>query len=195
MDSKGASVQLGDIDQDCRPARSTAPWGAYLMIASPASNPEALAPVKYLTVEWTADYVAEWGDGRAVVVVPRERIVGVELRRGICGERPVLQVLVGACFVAAGLVFFGAVPGVLGSRIGARFGAAGSMFLVLGAYLLWTGVRRGVYFLVRTERDARKLLLRGRLDHAELRAALYEARRRFGYQVTWHLEGELRDPR
>jgi hypothetical protein len=147
------------------------------------------APVRVLSVELSADGIAEWGDRRHVVFVPRDAIVGVELRRGIGGERPIVQVLFAVALIAGGLVLTGALS-VAGQmpRGAGRLAAGGVLLLVLGGYVLWTAVRPKLFLLVRTRNDQRKLLFHGRVDLASLRAALDEAKLRFGYDVTWAVQ-------
>ena len=126
------------------------------------------APAKYLAVELSAEGAAEWADRRRVVFVPRDQIVGIEVRRGIAGERPVLQVIVG---VAAG----------------------GAPIALVGGWVLWTGVRPAYYLRVRTHDDARKLVLDRKVDLAQLSTMLEAARSRFGYAVDWAID-EPRPP-
>jgi hypothetical protein len=150
--------------------------------------------VRYLGVELGADGAAEWLDGRRAVFVAREAVIDVELRRGIAGERPVLQFVLGGGALVLGAALLFTLAGVLDgawSPVAARFAAAGVPLSILGAWVLWTGARPAYYLRVRTALDARKLLLARRVDLPELSTALHEASRRFGYRVSWALD----DPR
>jgi hypothetical protein len=139
-------------------------------------------------------------DGRRVVFVPREAVVRIELRRGIAGERPVLQVLFGVVTLLLGLVLLSSVVGVFdivwrggATRIAARLAAGGAPMMLVGAWVLWTGLRPTYYLRVRTAGDSRKLLLARKVDLATLSRALHDATHRFGYVVAWGID-EPRPP-
>ncbi len=158
------------------------------MEASSATVADAPAPVRYLTVEMTADGIAEWDGDRHAVFVPREAIIGIELRRGAGGERPIVQVVVGVVLLAAGVVLLGALAAVDRYPRGAlRFAAGGAVLVVLGAYLLWSAVRPSLYLHVHVKGDARKVLIRGKADLPSLAVSLREASTRFGYEVIWRI--------
>jgi hypothetical protein len=74
------------------------------------------------------------------------------------------------------------------TRTALRFAAAGAPMVVLGAWVLWTGLRPAYYLRVSTATDARKLLLLGKVDLAELSSALSAAQERFGYVIKWRIE-------
>jgi hypothetical protein len=156
--------------------------------------------VRCLGIELGSDGAAEWMDRRRVVFVPRTAIVGIDLQHGIAGERPVLQIVLGVGAILLGLLLLSAVAGALdlylagaATRSAARLAAAGAPLTIIGAWVLWTGLRPAYYLRVRTATDARKLLLARRVDLAELSRALYDASQRFGYPVTWRIE-EPRPP-
>jgi hypothetical protein len=149
-------------------------------------------PVRFLGVELGPDGASEWVDRRRVVHVPRQGILGVELRRGIAGERPLLQLLVGGAVTVLGLVILGSLVGVAGAghvaRMGIRLMTGGLLMSLLGGYVLWTGLRPAYYLRVRTADDARKLVLARKVDLAQLSAALRAAEERFGYAVQWGID-------
>jgi hypothetical protein len=156
--------------------------------------------VRCINVELGADGAAEWMDGRRVVFVPREAILGIDASRGIAGERPALQVLFGLAAFLLGLLFLSSLAGAFdlwwrgaATRSVARLAAAGAPLTVIGAWVLWTGLRPSYYLRVRTATDARKLLLARKVNLTELSMALYEASQRFGYPVAWAIE-EPRPP-
>jgi hypothetical protein len=159
----------------------------------------AAGAVRFLGVELGGDGAAEWLDRRRVVFVPREAIVNIEIRRGIAGERPILQVLFGVATMLLGawvlLFSFASILDVVwrggAIRVFPRLAAAGVPVMILGAWVLWTGLRPTYYLRVRTASEARKLLLARKIDLAELSRALHDASQRFGYAVTWGIE----DPR
>lgn len=149
------------------------------------------AGIGCLGVELGAEGAAEWMGRQRIVFVPRDRIVAVELRRGIVGERPVLQVVVGVVAIVLGLALLSSVVGVFESTwlwMSARIAAAGAPLAMLGGYVLWSGVRPGYYLLVRTNDDARKLLFHGKIDLAEVSRVLEFAHARFGYAVEWNIQ-------
>jgi hypothetical protein len=151
--------------------------------------------VRCLGVELGSDGAAEWMDGRRVVFVPREAVVGIELRRGIAGERPILQVLFGILTSLLGLLLLSSVAGVFdivlaggASRLAARLAAAGAPMMVVGGWVLWTGLRPTYYLQVRTATDRRKLLLARKVDLAAVSRALHDASHRFGYPIAWGID-------
>jgi hypothetical protein len=156
--------------------------------------------VRCMGVELGADGVAEWQDRQRVVFVPREGIQCVELRRGIAGERPLLQVVFGGGACLVGVVLLSSLVGLIGGTgtggvtgLGARFAAGGVLVLLLGGWVLWTGLRPAYYLRVSTATDTRKLLLVGKVDLAQLSGALRAAEERFGYPVKWNID-ESRPP-
>jgi len=148
--------------------------------------------VHLLDVELGADGATEWAEMRRTVFVPRDAIVSVQLRRGIAGERPLVQVIVGGLSIALGLYILSFVSGLLeGSwtRLGARLGAGSIVFVMLGGWVLWTGIRPAYYLRVVTrDDDARKLVLKGKVDLAAVSTALHVAQSRFGYATEWQIE-------
>ena len=74
-----------------------------------------------------------------------------------------------------------------------RFAAAGASLLLLGGYVVWSGVRPAYFLRVRTADDARKLVLARKVDLAQLSNALHAAQEGFGYVVEWAIE-EPRPP-
>lgn len=153
---------------------------------APSSSAEDAPPVRYLTVELGPDGIAEWADGNRAVFVPRDTIVGIELRRGIGGERPIVQIVLGSALVAAGIVLLGALTAIYDMPRGtARLAAAGAPLAIWGVYVLWTALRPALFLLVRTKNDRRKVLFQGRADLASVRAVLDDAKARFDYDVTW----------
>lgn len=164
--------------------------------ARQADVPQAqAAAATYLRVELSSEGAAERVDGRPAVFVPRNAIVRVELRRGVTGERPVLQLLFGGTLVAAGLYLFSWVGGLAdwGGHVPARPVACGLPMVALGAWVLWHGLRRAYYLHVQTQGDARKLVLGSRVSLVEVSALLEAARARFGYAVGWAID-EARPP-
>jgi hypothetical protein len=148
--------------------------------------------VRYLSVRFDGDGVSEWQDGRQVVVVPRAEIVEIELRRGPAGERPVVQLVLGAASVLLGAVclvsLFERIGLVWSGRIahgGIRLLAASALFLILGAYVVISALRPAYLLRVATQRGARKLVFTGKADLASIAAALRQADERFGYTVQW----------
>src|ERR1700691_5030050 len=79
-------------------------------------------PVRFLGVELGPDGASEWVDRRRVVHVPRQGILALELRRGVAGERPLLQLLVGGALSLLGLLIVASLVGVAGSGHVARMG-------------------------------------------------------------------------
>lgn len=149
---------------------------------------DPIAPVRYLTLELTTEGIAEWDDHRHAVFVPRDAIVGIELRRGPGGERPIVQIVVGLVLLALGVTLLGALAAAGGSpRTAGRVSVAGAPLTIVGVYLLWSAVRPALYLYVRLKGDARKLLIRGKADLPSLAEALREASVRFGYEVTWQI--------
>jgi len=148
--------------------------------------------IRLLDVELGADGATEWAETRRTVFVPRDAIVSVQLRRGIAGERPLVQVIVGCLSIALGLFIVTGVTGLIEANwtsMGARLGAGSVVFVILGGWILWTGVRPAYYLHVVTrDDDARKLVLKGRVDLAAVSAALHSAQSRFGYATEWQIE-------
>ena len=156
------------------------------------ASPES---VRYLAVELGAEGAAEWADRRRIVFVPRDGIRGIELRRGIAGERPALQVIVGVAAILGGMYLLASLGGVLGlvfmgfaSRMAARFAMGGALIACLGAWVLWTGVRPAYFLLVRTADDARKLVLAPTVELEHVSTFLHSASQRFGYVVEWRID-------
>jgi hypothetical protein len=149
-------------------------------------------PVRFLGVELGPDGASEWVDRRRVVHVPRQGILALELRRGIAGERPLLQLLVGGALSLLGLLIVASLVGVAGSghvaRMGIRLMTGGVLMSGLGGYVLWTGLRPAYYLRVRLADDARKLVLARKVDLAQLSGALRTAEERFGYLVEWGID-------
>jgi hypothetical protein len=148
-------------------------------------------PLRYLSLELGEEGVAEIGEDRRVVFVPRADITGLELRRGIAGERPVLQVVVGFALIALGLSMLGALQAVLEGflpRTSGRIAGGGAACIAVGAYILWTGLRPAHYLWVRSSRDARKVLILGRVDLGHLAEILAKAKLLYGYEVAWQVK-------
>jgi hypothetical protein len=143
-------------------------------------------------LELGADGATEWAETRRTVFVPRDAVVSVQLRRGIAGERPLVQVIVGSLSIAIGLVILSGVTGLIDANwaaMGARLGAGSVVFMILGGWILWTGIRPAYYLRVVTrDDDARKLVLHGKVDLAAVSAALHAAQSRFGYATEWQVE-------
>jgi hypothetical protein len=55
---------------------------------------------------------------------------------------------------------------------------------LIGAWLLWTALRRGHYLTVQTDGRAEKVCFDRRLPREEIDPFLEEARRRLGYQIS-----------
>jgi hypothetical protein len=60
--------------------------------------------------------------------------------------------------------------------------------MVVGGWVLWTGLRPTYYLRVRTATDRRKLLLARKVDLVEVSRALHDASHRFGYAIGWAID-------
>jgi hypothetical protein len=142
-------------------------------------------PIRHVSLELAQDGVAELAHGRRAAFVARGAVRGLAVRHGFTAERPLATGIGAALALAAG----GAVmwPALVGSVVMEKRYAitGGGLLLCIGVMFLWTLLHRSTYLEVTTERERRKLRLRGRFDAAELRGALGEAARRFGYDVDW----------
>jgi hypothetical protein len=144
--------------------------------------------VRYLSVELSAEGVAEWVDRRRAVFVPRVEITAIELRRGVAAERPLVQLVLGVAFLVGGVgLVVGGAHGLSSGlvRTSARLLAAAGMLSVLGCYLLYSALRPQHYLFVRNRTDGSKIVFAGKADLRAIEQALRAASERWGYEVTW----------
>ena len=150
--------------------------------------PPATESIRYLGVELGPEGASEWADRRRVVHVPRPSVTRIELCRGIAGERPLLQLVFGVAVCILGLALLASMWTGGASGMALRFAAAGVSLLLVGGYVVWSGLRPAYFLRVRTSDDARKLVLASKVNLAQLSDALHAAQERFGYVVEWAIE-------
>jgi len=146
--------------------------------------------IRYISLEVDAAGMAELDGQLRAVVIPRDRIEGVELRRGIPGERPVAQVVLAlVCFAIAGasmrvLDAWWRSGGTISTKM-----AAGIALGPLGAWILLSAFRPRYYLFVRMKNDARKLVFQGPATRAGLAQFIRRANQIHGYGITSALPG------
>lgn len=143
---------------------------------------------QYLGVVLDDEGVAEWEHGRRSVFVRRNQLRDLRHELGWRSERPIVQGLVGATLLAAGLYLFVLfVSAFLREHtfgLPKTFIGLGVALPMFGAWLLSGAVRRG-HFLRATlvDGDTRKLLFHGKFDATELGVFAIRARE-IGYSIT-----------
>jgi hypothetical protein len=137
-------------------------------------------------IELGPDGIAELAHGQRIVFVRRADVRHVAVEHGFTAERPAATLLVAVAFLSLGgylahVVLTGSVVNGLHARFQLYALLGAGLFLLLGALMTRTLVRRGAFLRVATAHGHRKLIVHGAVD----RDALLDAERRFGYAVDW----------
>jgi hypothetical protein len=148
-----------------------------------------------LSVEVSDEGLAEMDRGRRNVFVPREEIREVELSYGLGSERPLAGIIVGVILLLVGIWPLMSLYSVLTE--GGTFYVemiTPAAFLCVGGWLIYFSLKKRLHFLVRTERDRRKILFHGKIKHEDLMELLRAAEKDFGYSInrSASVEGLLR---
>jgi hypothetical protein len=138
-------------------------------------------------VRFSAEELAEVDDrGHPVLRIPRSRIRQIGLRWGRQAARPLVQLVLGIAFAGGG--GFIEIAMILewlrhGGTLIDLVVVGLAIMTLLGAWLLWTALRRGFYLDVQTDSRAEKICFDRRLTREEVEAFLDEVRQRLGYQI------------
>jgi hypothetical protein len=144
------------------------------------------APLRLGSIEISERGIAEYTrDGHRTVLVARSSIQRVTVDHGFTCERPIATLLGAAfCLGLAGVALWFMIASFLGGgNVRVITVTAVLAPATIGLLCLWTLVRRGRYLRIATERDSRKLVLRGGDDRNALREFLNVGRSRFGYDI------------
>lgn len=148
-----------------------------------------------LSVEVSDEGLSEMDRGRRSVFVPREEIRGIELSYGLGSERPLAGVIVGVILLLVGIWPLMTLYSVLTE--GGRFPVGmitPAAFLCVGGWLIYFSLKKRLHFLIRTERDRRKILFHGKIKQEDLMELLRAAEKDFGHSInrSASVEGLLR---
>jgi hypothetical protein len=137
-----------------------------------------------LSVEVSDEGLAEMDRGRRNVFVPRGEIREVELSYGLGSERPLAGVILGVVLLLMGAWPLRTLYLVLTE--GGTFHIVTIMavaFLCVGGWLIYFSLKKRLHFLVRTEKDRRKILFHGKIRQEDLMNLLRAAEKDFGYSI------------
>jgi hypothetical protein len=137
-----------------------------------------------LSVEVSDEGLAEMDRNRRNVFVPRDKILEVNLSYGLGSERPLVGVIFGIILLIVGLWPLRILYSVLtegGTFYIETMAAAG--FLLVGGWLIYFSLKKRLHFMIRTERDRRKILFHGKLSREDLMELLRAAENDFGYSI------------
>jgi hypothetical protein len=140
--------------------------------------------IEYAGVRFTRQAVELRGkDGSLLTALPCQAVQQVSLAQGFTSERPLLQALFGAALFAASLYYLG--YGLFANASG-RYPIyiliAGITMALLGGWLLWTALKRGIYLRVDLERGFRRFPLRADAQAEQVRQ-LFALAASLGYAI------------
>jgi hypothetical protein len=130
--------------------------------------------IEYAGVRITRQAVELRGkDGSLLSTLPCRSVHKISLARGFTSERPLLQLIIAAALLLASLYYL--VFGVL-SNLSGRYPVyiliGGISMFLLGGWLLWTALKRGLYLRVDLERGFRRYPLGAEASAAQVRQLL-----------------------
>jgi hypothetical protein len=153
-----------------------------------ASQRTAIEPgLKVHGIEFTSEGIFEHDDGRRTVFIDKATVRRGSFRRGFVAERIGIATGFGLVLVCGGAwimysFYINLTSGSLGPVRGVRrAGVAGVMCFVIGLFLVRHALRRGVYLDLDTDRGRRKLAVGKSAAADDLRTAVREAKRDYGY--------------
>lgn len=134
----------------------------------------------------TADELSEVSGSSTVVVIRRDQIQRIELKHGICAERPALQIAFGSALIIPGLWALWHFVGwlIAGGTLIYDLTAYATGSSLLGIFTIVMALRRRNYLHIHLNGDSRKLAFGRTTTGSQIRDFLDAIRLRFACEVV-----------
>jgi len=141
--------------------------------------------INYLSVVIAHDAISEQDNNGTVVRIPREKIKGIEVKRGPGSERPLLQLVVGLAILMVGLLpLLHIYTWLVNGGPLSRTIVLAVTLIPIGIWALHDVLAKKYYLFVVQHDDIRKVVFRGNVEVDQLAAFLRKGSNDFGYPIN-----------
>lgn len=152
----------------------------------------------YCSVRIKGDEIAELDekyDDKVVLAIPKDKVKQLSLLFGRASERPLMDFIIGFLFLAAGL--FIALPllkNIYDTAISleteyfspqaVKTLGAPLLFFLFSFYFFFLAFRKRYFLLVKTNKDFRKIIFKGKVKEEYLLEFIEKVSKIFGWKIT-----------
>jgi len=153
------------------------------------------------SVRISPERISELDDNHVIRSIEKKDIVSIVLKYGASSERLTVQIIASTILIILG-IYVGIIPTLklisdIYLETGVNVGHLGKglfflvfpiCFIPFGIYLIWIGIRKRYYLLVKTSTDQRRILFSDDISFTEVSAFIDLAREKYLYPIDAYLK-------